>query len=196
MQLKCYNLLFLVKDIFYGSDWVPNKTWQAILTSLHAKQISNKSPKFWWKKRETGFNDTNISLQTLSKPLKKTRPMNETELCEQMFRLGFPAVKCYQSCFNSSRRLCSLESSFAMGTRYSMFFNSIALLVILDPIKTAQGSLSLKAYRLTPKLMEICKEKDFTPEWWVAHSESHNKTLDGRKHAHMGLVIICAHIAW
>lgn len=91
--------------------------------------------------------------------------MNETELCEQMFRLGFPAVKCYQSCFNSSRRLCSLESSFAMGTRYSMFFNSIALLVILDPIKTAQGSLSLKAYRLTPKLMEICKEKDFTPEW-------------------------------
>ncbi|AWO96938.1 putative eukaryotic translation initiation factor 3 subunit H [Scophthalmus maximus] len=33
-----------------------------------------------------------------------------------------------------------------------------------DPIKTAQGSLSLKAYRLTPKLMEICKEKDFTHE--------------------------------
>lgn len=37
-------------------------------------------------------------------------------------------------------------------------------LLIPDPIKTAQGSLSLKAYRLTPKLMEICKEKDFTPE--------------------------------
>lgn len=36
--------------------------------------------------------------------------------------------------------------------------------LIPDPIKTAQGSLSLKAYRLTPKLMEICKEKDFTPE--------------------------------
>ncbi|KAJ7404986.1 hypothetical protein WISP_142342 [Willisornis vidua] len=33
-----------------------------------------------------------------------------------------------------------------------------------DPIKTAQGSLSLKAYRLTPKLMEVCKEKDFSPE--------------------------------
>ncbi|XP_026139025.1 eukaryotic translation initiation factor 3 subunit H-A isoform X2 [Carassius auratus] len=33
-----------------------------------------------------------------------------------------------------------------------------------DPIKTAQGSLCLKAYRLTPKLMEICKEKDFSPE--------------------------------
>lgn len=41
---------------------------------------------------------------------------------------------------------------------------------ISDPIKTAQGSLSLKAYRLTPKLMEICKEKDFTPEGWVAHN--------------------------
>lgn len=42
--------------------------------------------------------------------------------------------------------------------------SSSHLCLILDPIKTAQGSLSLKAYRLTPKLMEICKEKDFTPE--------------------------------
>ncbi|KAG8570220.1 hypothetical protein GDO81_011157 [Engystomops pustulosus] len=33
-----------------------------------------------------------------------------------------------------------------------------------DPIKTSQGSLSLKAYRLTPKLMEVCKEKDFSAE--------------------------------
>lgn len=48
-------------------------------------------------------------------------------------------------------------------------------LVILDPIKTAQGSLSLKAYRLTPKLMEICKEKDFTPEGWVAHGATRRK---------------------
>ncbi|XP_052358466.1 eukaryotic translation initiation factor 3 subunit H-like [Oncorhynchus keta] len=38
-----------------------------------------------------------------------------------------------------------------------------SVVLIYDPIKTAQGSLSLKAYRLTPKLMEICKEKDFTP---------------------------------
>lgn len=48
-------------------------------------------------------------------------------------------------------------------------------LVIPDPIKTAQGSLSLKAYRLTPKLMEICKEKDFTPEGWVAHRATRRK---------------------
>ncbi|KAA0710432.1 Eukaryotic translation initiation factor 3 subunit H [Triplophysa tibetana] len=33
-----------------------------------------------------------------------------------------------------------------------------------DPVKTSQGSLCLKAYRLTPKLMEICKEKDFSAE--------------------------------
>lgn len=45
-----------------------------------------------------------------------------------------------------------------------VFPNSYSPLIIIDPIKTAQGSLSLKAYRLTPKLMEICKEKDFTPE--------------------------------
>ncbi|NP_001279557.1 eukaryotic translation initiation factor 3 subunit H-B [Callorhinchus milii] len=39
-----------------------------------------------------------------------------------------------------------------------------SVVLIYDPIKTAHGSLSLKAYRLTPKLMEVCKEKDFTPE--------------------------------
>ncbi|MGH0120927.1 UNVERIFIED_CONTAM: hypothetical protein FKN15_038466 [Acipenser sinensis] len=39
-----------------------------------------------------------------------------------------------------------------------------SVVLVYDPIKTSQGSLSLKAYRLTPKLMEICKEKDFTPE--------------------------------
>ncbi|XP_048384367.1 eukaryotic translation initiation factor 3 subunit H-B [Stegostoma tigrinum] len=39
-----------------------------------------------------------------------------------------------------------------------------SVVLIYDPLKTAQGSLSLKAYRLTPKLMEVCKEKDFTPE--------------------------------
>nr|XP_046193323.1 eukaryotic translation initiation factor 3 subunit H-like [Oncorhynchus gorbuscha] len=39
-----------------------------------------------------------------------------------------------------------------------------SVVLIYDPIKTAQGSLSLKAYRLTPKLMEICKEKDFSAE--------------------------------
>ena len=57
---------------------------------------------------------------------------------------------------------CNLLFSFKTAWR----FVSVCL-SIPDPIKTAQGSLSLKAYRLTPKLMEICKEKDFTPEGWV-----------------------------
>uniref|UniRef100_A0A670K4F5 Eukaryotic translation initiation factor 3 subunit H n=2 Tax=Podarcis muralis TaxID=64176 RepID=A0A670K4F5_PODMU len=39
-----------------------------------------------------------------------------------------------------------------------------SVVLIYDPIKTAHGYLSLKAYRLTPKLMEVCKEKDFSPE--------------------------------
>ncbi|KAA0710792.1 Eukaryotic translation initiation factor 3 subunit H-B [Triplophysa tibetana] len=39
-----------------------------------------------------------------------------------------------------------------------------SVVLIYDPVKTSQGSLCLKAYRLTPKLMEICKEKDFSAE--------------------------------
>ena len=72
-----------------------------------------------------------------------------------------------------------------------LFLHYLSLLssLPLDPIKTAQGSLSLKAYRLTPKLMEICKEKDFTPEAWVAQSKTHTF----KDTVHMSFMITCTH---
>ena len=33
-----------------------------------------------------------------------------------------------------------------------------------DPIKTARGFLSIKAYRLTPEAINIVQERDYTPE--------------------------------
>uniref|UniRef100_A0AAZ3QSN1 eIF3h C-terminal domain-containing protein n=1 Tax=Oncorhynchus tshawytscha TaxID=74940 RepID=A0AAZ3QSN1_ONCTS len=57
-----------------------------------------------------------------------------------------------------------LSPSFALPLLSLPPCHSPPLPLPLDPIKTAQGSLSLKAYRLTPKLMEICKEKDFSAE--------------------------------
>uniref|UniRef100_A0A4W4GCA5 Eukaryotic translation initiation factor 3 subunit H n=2 Tax=Electrophorus electricus TaxID=8005 RepID=A0A4W4GCA5_ELEEL len=44
-----------------------------------------------------------------------------------------------------------------------------SVVLIYDPIKMAQGPLSLKAYRLTPKLMDICMVKDFSKEGYVNH---------------------------
>jgi hypothetical protein len=35
---------------------------------------------------------------------------------------------------------------------------------LIDPFKTQHGSLFLKAYRLTPAMMELQKKKDFSPE--------------------------------
>ncbi|KAL7829644.1 hypothetical protein AOLI_G00305290 [Acnodon oligacanthus] len=66
----------------------------------------------------------------------------------------------YQSTFYGSfvsRALLDSQFSYQHAIEESV-------VLIYDPIKTAQGSLSLKAYRLTPKLMEICKEKDFSTE--------------------------------
>lgn len=34
----------------------------------------------------------------------------------------------------------------------------------VDPLKTAQGHLSLKALRLTPSMMQLYKDGDFTPD--------------------------------
>ncbi|MEE6463306.1 hypothetical protein FKM82_005852 [Ascaphus truei] len=66
----------------------------------------------------------------------------------------------YQSTFYGSfvsRALLDSQFSYQHAIEESV-------VLIYDPIKTAQGSLSLKAYRLTPKLMEVCKEKDFSAE--------------------------------
>merc|ERR1711936_695647 len=41
---------------------------------------------------------------------------------------------------------------------------------IYDPIRTTQGFLSLKAYRLTPDMMKFYKENDFTPENMAKHN--------------------------
>uniref|UniRef100_A0A671KU92 Eukaryotic translation initiation factor 3 subunit H n=1 Tax=Sinocyclocheilus anshuiensis TaxID=1608454 RepID=A0A671KU92_9TELE len=64
-----------------------------------------------------------------------------------------------------------------VGWYQSTFYGSFVSRALLDsqfsyqharsqlyPLKTAQGSLCLKAYRLTPKLMEICKEKGFSAD--------------------------------
>ncbi|KAE8599505.1 hypothetical protein XENTR_v10017211 [Xenopus tropicalis] len=66
----------------------------------------------------------------------------------------------YQSTFYGtfvSRALLDSQFSYQHAIEESV-------VLIYDPIKTGQGSLSLKAYRLTPKLMEVCKEKDFSAE--------------------------------
>ena len=39
-----------------------------------------------------------------------------------------------------------------------------SVFLLLDPIRTQRGFLSLKAYRLTELAMKLCKESEFTPE--------------------------------
>lgn len=38
------------------------------------------------------------------------------------------------------------------------------MLAFADPIKTARGFLSIKAYRLTPEAISTVQERDYTPE--------------------------------
>ncbi|CAN0181778.1 eukaryotic translation initiation factor 3 subunit H [Lampetra fluviatilis] len=66
----------------------------------------------------------------------------------------------YQSTFYGSfisRALLDSQFSYQHAIEESV-------VLIFDPVKTALGSLSLKAYRLTPKLMELYKEKEFSSE--------------------------------
>lgn len=60
----------------------------------------------------------------------------------------------------------SLFSSLFLLSYYLFIFS----LLYLDPFKTQYGSLSIKAYRLTPNLMELEERKEFTPEAYVSRS--------------------------
>uniref|UniRef100_A0A8C4QSS2 Eukaryotic translation initiation factor 3 subunit H n=1 Tax=Eptatretus burgeri TaxID=7764 RepID=A0A8C4QSS2_EPTBU len=66
----------------------------------------------------------------------------------------------YQSTFCGSfvsRTLLDSQFSYQHAIEESV-------VLVYDPVKTALGSLSLKAYRITPKLMEVFKERDFSFE--------------------------------
>ena len=42
-----------------------------------------------------------------------------------------------------------------------------SIVLIFDPIKTSQGCLSLKAYRLTKKMMDMMKNSQFSFDMYV-----------------------------
>ncbi|KAM9436494.1 LOW QUALITY PROTEIN: eukaryotic translation initiation factor 3 subunit H-A [Clarias gariepinus] len=65
-----------------------------------------------------------------------------------------------------------------------------SVVLIYDPIKTAQGSLSLNAYRLTPKLMEIYIEKDFSPEGLRKANIIYEEVLIVIKNSHLMNVLM------
>ncbi|XP_060713202.1 eukaryotic translation initiation factor 3 subunit H-B [Tachysurus vachellii] len=97
----------------------------------------------------------------------------------------------YQSTFFGSfmsRALLDSQFSYQHAIEESV-------VLIYDPIKTAQGSLSLKAYRLTPKLMEICREKDFSSESLKKANVGYEKMFEEVpiviKNSHLVNVLLC-----
>lgn len=68
----------------------------------------------------------------------------------------------YQSTFLGS----FLNRNFVESQFYHQKSIEESVVIVYDPLQTNQGNLSIKAYRLTPKLMELYQggEKLFTPE--------------------------------
>lgn len=51
----------------------------------------------------------------------------------------------------------------SVSAQYERNFKKM-LLYYLDPLRTSQGMLTLKAFRLSNEMMKIYKEGEFTPE--------------------------------
>lgn len=77
----------------------------------------------------------------------------------------------------------SLFSSFVNKNfieDHFMYQNEIkeSVVLIYDPFKTQYGSLSIKAYRLTPNLMELEERKDFTAEAVKEYKLTHENFME------------------
>ncbi|GFN87119.1 eukaryotic translation initiation factor 3 subunit h [Plakobranchus ocellatus] len=53
-----------------------------------------------------------------------------------------------------------------------------SVVLIYDPLRTTQGFLSLRAYRITPEMMKFFKESDFTPENMAKHGINFETILE------------------
>uniref|UniRef100_A0A2K5RT50 Eukaryotic translation initiation factor 3 subunit H n=1 Tax=Cebus imitator TaxID=2715852 RepID=A0A2K5RT50_CEBIM len=128
--------------------------------------------------RDSAMKQVQIDVLVVLKIIKHYQEGQRTEHTE--YDADFDEVQCQMEMMQS---LCHVNTDHLhVGWYQSTFYGSFitwvlldsqfsyqhaieeSVVLIYDAIKTAQGSLSLKAYKLTPKLMEVYKEKEFSPE--------------------------------
>jgi len=70
-----------------------------------------------------------------------------------------------------------------------------SVVLIYDPLRTSQGFLSLKAYRITPAMMKFYKENDFSPENMVKHNINFENIFEEipvvLKNSHLVNALLC-----
>jgi len=79
---------------------------------------------------------------------------------QRKINVDYLSVGWYQS-----SQLGNFVSRNLLDTQFS-YQSSIeeSVVIIYDPVKSARGFLSVKAYRLTPEAMNVLNEKEYTPE--------------------------------
>jgi len=70
------------------------------------------------------------------------------------------------------------EGSIETQYNYQEKINRKCVMIVYDPLKTAQGILSLKAYRLTASFMELYRSQAFTKESLVKSGVSYDDIFE------------------
>jgi len=70
------------------------------------------------------------------------------------------------------------EGSIETQYNYQAKINNKCVMIVYDPLKTSQGILSLKAYRLTLSFMDIYKTQSFTKESLAKSGVSYNDIFE------------------
>lgn len=114
------------------------------------------------KNEEEEINDVHYQIDMM----RKLRDVNVDH-----FQVGW-----YQSTFLGS----FLNRNFVDPQYHYQKSIEESVVIVYDPLQTNQGMLSFKAYRLTPKLMELYEsgEKHFTPEGLSKKSIEYNNLVE------------------
>lgn len=100
---------------------------------------------------------------------KDTEYQIEMMRCLRDVNVDSNHVGWYQSTYlGSFMNLSMLESQFAYQESIRK-----CVVIVYDPVKSIQGSLSLQAFRLTNQFMKLYKDQDFSPETLAASGKTH-----------------------
>lgn len=158
----CLSGLVALKIIKHCKENMPELVTGQLLGLDNATtlEVTNSFPFLSSQENEKDESDTEYQLEMMR--------------CLRDVNVDSNTVGWYQSTYLGSFMNSSIiESQFAYQSNIRK-----CVVIVYDPVKTVQGTLSLQAFRLTDQFMALYKEQDFTPESLAASGKTHSDIFE------------------
>jgi translation initiation factor 3 subunit H len=180
VQLDCLVVMKIIKHVdseFYsGMSEVAGETCAGILTGLiaaddHRLEVTNCFP--------TPRSEVLIEGEEFSQGVLQNDDGKHTEITDMLKRfremnIDYELVGFYQA---HKFGACFTQEVIDSLVDYQTIFQD-GVVIVYDPVRTRQGQVSLRAFRLTNKALELSISGDWSPEAVAAAKLTHETILE------------------